>query len=149
MSDNGGIWIGPLCGGMLGGIAVLVMFFIAAQRKAPGAVGVKQAGLPYFLTQTPPLVVIQAIIDAAQRGGYKIEDVDHSLGRIILSTPTNVMTWGYFFPVYITSPEGTQTWVEVGAKARVPQWGPFAERKANKERDKCFNMLRSVFVRET
>ncbi len=76
---------------------------------------------------------------------YTIEDIDESIGRIILSSIPNwisgwISGWGFFYPVYVSIQNDGNTLVEVGIKSRLYQGGPLVTR-AHK---KFYNRVKSA-----
>ncbi|MFX1285626.1 MAG: hypothetical protein ACFFB5_18445 [Promethearchaeota archaeon] len=94
------------------------------QRKALSVVKGKPRRLKMLNTTRTPKTVINDIVQFAQGSRYLIEDIDESKGRLILSSPFNHLTWGFFYPIYISSQLNENTLVEVGIQSKLYQIGP-------------------------
>jgi len=89
-----------------------------------------------------PLAVLKAIITVAQQSGYKIEFLDENEGQIVLSDSISLTSFGFFYPIFVTSQGGDQTLVEVGIKSRAWQVGPIVAR----HHDRCFSGIKAAIL---
>jgi hypothetical protein len=123
---------------------ISVAIVVAAMRKATSAVATKPSRLRAFALQQNGSDVLKQVIAYAQVGGYKIEDIDEAIGRVILSDSVSLTSFGFFYPVYI-SQHGDETVVEVGIKPRLPQVGPIVTRNL----ERCVNGLKAHLIVES
>ena len=125
-----------------GGIGYYILIRFSKQRKALSVVKGKPRRIKMLNTKLTPKTVINNIVHFAQNSGYRIEDIDESRGRVILSSPFNHHTWGFFYPIYITSQNNENTLVEVGIQSKLYQIGPFVW----KNHKQIFNGIKCVIV---
>lgn len=94
--------------------------------------------------------VLKIISRYAQQSGYKIELFDPPTGKITLGESMTMMSFGFFFPISVSTDNSGQTIVEVGIKEKMKQ------RKKNELRpavissyDKCFNGIKAAIFAES
>jgi len=127
-------------------IIVAIFFIVAALRKGTSAVKNKPSKLLSFSTEVQPNDVFKIVIKYAQQSGYKVDDLDETNGRVILSDSATLISYGFFYPVYIEKQTGGNTLVEVGIKSKIFQYGFLVTRN----REKCFNGIKAaVFAEKT
>ena len=111
--------------GLLAAVGVIsIALIISASRKGVSAADNKPRRIQSFVASMTPSAVIRAVITFAQRSGYKIEFLDETEGKIVLSDSVSLTSFGFFYPIFVTPQGGDQTLVEVGIKSRVWQVGP-------------------------
>jgi len=113
---------------------------ISKTRKAPLLLKQKPKRLLGFITNQSPQKIIVQVTLIASTFNYTIEDIDESIGRIILGSSVNWTSWGFFYPVYVSIQNDGKTLVEVGIKSRLIQGGPLVTR-AHK---KFYNRVKSA-----
>jgi hypothetical protein len=105
---------------------------IAMNRKPADAVKEKPKNVRHVSSPLPYSDAINRVLGFAQSQGYKVEEVLPDGSRAILSTPVNLFSYGFFFPVYFSVGPGGGTFVEVGIAGRAFQWGPIVTRNHDK-----------------
>jgi hypothetical protein len=111
-------------------------------RKGSSAAENKPRRIQSFVTSNTPSSVLKTLIRFAQQSGYKIEFLDEAKGNIVLSDGASLTSYGFFYPVFLTSERESQTLVEVGIKSKVWQVGPIVSRR----HDKCFNSVKAAIL---
>ncbi len=121
---------------------ILIQF--SKTRKATLLLKQKPKRLLGFITNQSPQKIIEQVTLIASTINYTIEDIDESIGRIILSsTPSWIFgweSWGFFYPVYVSIQNDGNTLVEVGIKSRLYQVGPLV----TIARKKFYNKIKSA-----
>ena len=112
-------------------LAILINYFLtqySKTRKATLHLKQKPKRLLGFITNQSPQKIIEQVTLIASTFNYTIEDIDESIGRIILSSSPSWIfgweSWGFFYPVYVSIQNDGNTLVEVGIKSRLYQVGP-------------------------
>jgi|TARA_Y100000294_G_C8421664_1_gene283060 hypothetical protein len=125
-------------------ILVIVGFFfvIASLRKGSSVVKKKPRKLNSFTSELPPDKIFKLVAQLPQRSKYKIDNIDETNMTIIISSSASAMSYGFFFPVYITQQTDGKTLVEVGIKGKIPQYGPVV----TKNLDNIVNELKAVII---
>ena len=90
----------------------------------------------------PTGATLKTIIGYAQQSGYKIEFLDEANGNLVLSDSPSLTSFGFFYPIYLTSNGETDTVVEVGIKSKVWQIGPIRAR----HHERCFNGMKAAIL---
>lgn len=121
-------------------VILSVTYGIAAMRK-----GKFSMSKPYKILSFNAGVSIdkamKLIIQFANQNGYKIDDFNESKFIIVLSNSATITSYGFFFPVYLTRQgDNTMTFIEVGIKSKLIQWGPIVSRN----HEKCFNGIKAT-----
>lgn len=121
-------------------LAILgITYGIAAMRK-----GTSQMSKPSNILSLNTAISIEKamkiIIQYANQSGYKIDDFNESKSIIILSNSASLTSYGFFFPVYLTKQNDSETHVELGIKSKLFQWGPIVRRN----QEKCFNGIKAA-----
>lgn len=104
-----------------------------ALRSGKSAVKTKPKKIIAYVTARPPAEVMEIVQRFAQDNRYQVDDIDAAKGRIILSDAANRNSWGFFYPIYVSSQEGGGTLVEVGIQSRLVQMG----RVVKSNHEKC------------
>ena len=73
--------------------------------------------------------------------GYKVESFDVEKGNVILSSSITPFSWGFFYPIYITSQDEISE-VEIGITSKLIQSGPLRTR----QHKKCFHAIKSALI---
>jgi hypothetical protein len=122
-------------------IIFFILIHISKTRKATLLLKQRPKRLLRFTINQSPQTLIEQVTLLARTFNYTIVDIDKSIGRIILSSSINWMSWGFFYPVYFLIQNDGNTLVEVGIKSRLYQYGPLVTR-AHK---KFYNRVRNAF----
>ena len=125
-------------------LAISVFFMllhISKTRKATSLLKYKPKLLLRFFTTQSPQTIIEQVSLLAGTFNYTIEDIDESIGRIILGSSFNWISWGFFYPVYISIQNDGKTCVEVGIKSRLFQYGPLVTRAHKKFYNRVKNTI--------
>jgi len=118
-------------------IIIIGIFLIPSLRSGKSALKHKPKQLIAFATPRPVEEVAEIVQEFARENAYKLEDVDLTAGRIILSDSASRNSWGFFYPVYISKQDEGGTLVEVGIKSRLVQIG----RQVKTSHTKCAEAL--------
>jgi hypothetical protein len=86
---------------------------------------------------------IRAVLKCAYRFSYSIDDINEKEGRIVLSDSATLTSFGFFYPVYITSNAEGQTVIDVGAQSKWYFVGDYAVAPA---RARCFNAIKATVL---
>jgi len=124
-------------------LAISIVFIhvhISKTRKAALLLKQKPKRLLEFITYQSPKTIIEHVSLLARTFNYTIEDIDESIGRIILGSAHNWTSWGFFYPVYVSIQNDGSTLVEVGIKSRLSQSG----RLVTRAHKKFFNRVKRV-----
>jgi len=87
-----------IIGILVAGLYIAVMLIIGALRKASSVVANKPRRIQSFLTSLTPSTVLKAVIAFAQRSGYRIEFLDETKGRLVLSDTVSLTSFVFFTP---------------------------------------------------
>ncbi|OLT48971.1 hypothetical protein BJF85_11010 [Saccharomonospora sp. CUA-673] len=116
----------PIYFALVGMVGALVstgtMLLIAHNRTGTvAAVGMTKRRM-VLVSQAPPQALYGWLTQYSP-DGYKIEDVDPSTGRFVLSSRPTLFSWGFFFPGVVYADQyGSR--LELGITSRAVQWGP-------------------------
>ena len=105
-------------------VVVLVgVSYVAAAVRRGKAAGVRPgARIEMIAVPADPAAVFAALQGPFDR--YKVDDVDPENRVVVLSVPPGILSWGFFFPVWVKpGPDGGSI-VEIGIQSRLVQWGP-------------------------
>ena len=101
----------------------------ASRRNAASVVTKKPKRLHAFTTAQPPEAIIEAIRQKVPDSDYALDSIAEENPRLMLSTPPSAMTWGFFYPIYLTPQDDGQTLVEVGIESKLVQMGPLVKQQ--------------------
>jgi len=126
-----------------------ILIYISKTRKATLHLKQKPKRLLGFITNQSPKKIIEQVTLIASTINYTIENIDESIGRIILSSSPNWITgwitgWGFFYPVYVSIQNDGNTLVEVGIKSRLIQGGPLVTRAHKKFYNRVKNKIKII-----
>ncbi len=122
------------------GIVIVISYIIAAMRRGSSVIGSRPRRLQSFTATSGPQETLKAIIHFAQQAGYNISAIDESKGQLVLEESTSVMSWGFFFPVFVSQQSDNATLVEVGIMSKLPQVGPIV----SSAHEKCVNGMKAA-----
>jgi len=131
-----------IIGLLAAGGVISIALIISASRKGASAADNKPRRIQSFVTRMTPSAVMRAVITFAQRSGYRIEFLDETEGKIVLSDSVSLSSFGFFYPIFVTPQGGDQTLVEVGIKSRAWQVGPIVAR----HHDRCFHGMKATLL---
>lgn len=103
-------------------VLVGVSYVAAAVRRGKAA-----NARPGGTTRTIEVAAEPAAVFAALQGPfdrYKVDDVDPANLVVVLSVPPGIVSWGFFFPIWIKPAADGGSVVEIGIQSRLFQWGP-------------------------
>lgn len=133
-----GILTGAIIGGVIGMVVVGIYWILASQAKPSFDVKLQRSGA--FAAPMPPAAVIARLRDGAAAQKLEVALLDEANGRIILSEPVTVWSFGSF--IHVTAePAGGDAKVTVGLKTKAPQWGPVLGKIHKKVADKVKAIL--------
>ncbi len=119
-------------------LAVLAIFSMLAMfRKPPKK---KPRYIEAFEASAPPEIILTAIVSFSLEQNMNIEYFNEYEGKIILGDKLSIWTFGFFYPIYLTSKETGKTLVEVGVRGKASITGTVAFRY----RDKVVNGIKGV-----
>ncbi|HMB89740.1 MAG TPA: hypothetical protein VKP65_02765 [Rhodothermales bacterium] len=101
----------------------------ASKRSAASVVTQKPKRLQAFTKAQSPEAIIEAIRQKVAASNYTLESIAEENPRLILSTPPTAMTWGFFYPIYLTPQVDGSTLVEVGIESKLMQMGPVVKQQ--------------------
>lgn len=133
---------GLVIGLIIGIVAVGINLTIAATRRGSSVIGTKPRRLQTFTVQADPQQALEEVIHFAQQAGYKISAKDEAKGQLVLEESASAMSWGFFFPIFITRQPDDVTLVEVGIKSKLLQVGPIVTRS----HEKCVNGIKATLL---
>lgn len=137
-----------LCVLTLAIVIVIILDYYSKKRDALKVVKEKPKKLMTLTTELTPNEVLTTIIDdVSPTFGYKVEVINEEKKQVILSTPTTLSTWGFFYPIYITSQTDGMSFVEIGIKSKLFQGGPIGGRIRTKYHRRCFNAIKNKIAR--
>lgn len=125
-------------------LAIIITYLLkqySKTRKATLHLKQKPKRLLRFITNQSPKKIIEQVTLIASTFNYTIEDIDESIGRIILGSQLNWISWGFFYPVYISNQNDGKTYVEIGIKSRLYQRGPLVTRAHKKFYNRVKNTI--------
>jgi hypothetical protein len=114
--------VGFSIGLLVGGIVVVIMMIVASQKKMPASTAQQTSRRLTLTSPLAPAAVVEKLA-AAQWRRLKLHDSDAARGVVVLATGMTVFSWGFFYPVFITT-NGTGSTLEIGVKSRIFQAGP-------------------------
>lgn len=112
--------------------AVVGMVLLIATRNGASLLNTKPRTLRSLSTTLDARATFKAILKFATKTGYEVEAFDEENGRLVLSDRPTITTWGFFYPIFISTVKERQTLVEIGIKSRLIQVGPLVTRKHSK-----------------
>ena len=119
--------------GLIIGIVVACAFlFYAISRKSSSSLQSKPQRSKSVSTSKSVEDALRVISSYASGNGYKISHFDPELGQIVLEEGASMTSYGFFFPIKITSKVAGGSSVEVGIKSRAFQMGPIVGRSHDK-----------------
>jgi hypothetical protein len=117
-------------------------FVFVAMRKPPKG---KPRRIKSFTTALGSTEVAKHIVNYARQNNMKFDEFDKENGRIVVSQPPTLTSWGFFYPVFLSTDEKNHTVVEVGIWSKLIQFGPittrFHERFYNGIRAEIFSSM--------
>ncbi len=107
---------------LLIGLAVTVLAITIALVRRGHARTASLGGRRFEVrTAAAPAAVIALLRTLG--GPYRTDDLDADRGVLVLSSRPTLVTWGFFYPIFIHA-DGTGSRIEVGIKSRFIQLGP-------------------------
>ncbi len=117
-----------------------ILSYYSSKRDSSFLLKKKPKHLMALNTKLLPTEIITIIInDISPKLGYKVESFDVEKKNIVLSSPGTLFSWGFFYPIYITSQDDLSV-VEIGIRSKLFQGGPIR----TKQHKKCFHAIKSV-----
>jgi hypothetical protein len=116
---------------------------VALWAKPGDLVQNKPPELKSFSLSRPPAAVMDDIVGWAKRSDYRIATVIADRNVLILSDRPSVLSFGFFYPIYLSPMGGNGTLVEVGIKSRLLQ-DNFGNPIRHSKHDACVADLRSA-----
>lgn len=86
----------------------------------------------------------KVVLALVQHGRYEADEISESGDRIVLSEPPTLVTWGFFYPIYVTERGDEGTLVEIGIKSKFVQIGAIPRRA----HERFANRLKSALLAE-
>lgn len=104
-------------------VAVIVAIFavIAMRMRLPAKTAMQTRRRLTLKSPLAPDAAFRKLLDASF-GRCKLADSDSERRVLVLSSPISGWSWGFFYPVFVT-PSASGSIIEVGVKARAPQYG--------------------------
>lgn len=97
-----------------------------------------------FSTAVPSADVFRIVENVGPSDSYKLGRADSTRGRVILQDGMTWTSFGFYYPVDITSGADGQTQVTVGIKSKYPlQFGPLVKAQQEKANQKIAEFLKS------
>ena len=125
---------------IIGLIVIGILLIISEMRKGDSALETRPRRVKSFTVKGDPQTVLKIILQFAYRGGYDIEALDEEKGRIVLGESATSVSWGFFYPIFISARPDGKTLVEVGIKSKLFQAGPIVSRS----HERCFNGIKAA-----
>jgi hypothetical protein len=116
---------------------------ISLTRKVTPALRRKPKRTQNFRTNFPQSDTLRLITDAGVAARYRLEEIDPAGEYVILGKRISGWTWGFFFPVFLSTGSDGLTLVEVAIKSRAGQIGPIV----TYNRNRFVKMLQEAVVR--
>lgn len=121
--------------GILVGVGVAaVIFFLMTLRPAPAIETPFGGKRVSFTTEVPADVAFRAL--AGPGNGLTVARSSEPMKRVILGDKIGLTSWGFWYPVDISSHANGTTEVSVGIRSKAVQWGPLVGRAQNKMLDR-------------
>ena len=125
-------------------IIVIILSFLSNKRDSSFVLKKKPKNLMELKTKLLPNEVITTINnDVSLKLDYKVESFDVEKKNIVLSSSGTLFSWGFFYPIYITSQDDLSV-VEIGIRSKLYQGGPIGGPIRTKQHKKCFHAIKSV-----
>jgi hypothetical protein len=103
--------------------SLLLGVMLAVYRKVSAKTAEPTRRRLILSTPLAPQAAFQKLERTLWIGHCKLADVDAERRVLVLSSGITGWSWGFFYPVFVrASASGSE--IEVGARARVPQFGP-------------------------
>ncbi len=104
-------------------IALVVPYFIRlAKRRTWGQALGESQRRGQFMVKLPADQIRAKLLELAKSKGYTIEETSEL--QIVLADQPTATSWGFFYPITLsTKPDGT-TILTIGIKSRLMQFGP-------------------------
>ena len=102
-------------------VFIFVLSEVANRKKWPSVIKEKPKKLLSFSSQLGFDIVMDKIQTAAQNSKYIIEDINKQDSRIILGKKAGGwnLGYGYFYSIYISEMENSETLIEIETKSRL------------------------------
>jgi len=105
-------------------VVILVVGLACALTNRGDARRAERTGRSEMLkTELAPAEAVR-LIAAMQLARYRLADADPSRGVVVFRSRVSLLTWGFLFPVFVSSRHGGGSYVEVGIRSRFLQVGP-------------------------
>ncbi len=127
--------------GLIIGVVMVGIGLIAAAMRKPPDTDERPRKVVSLKARRDPQITLQTIVRFAKQSGYKVHALDEQTGRVVLSDSASAMSWGFFYPVFV-SDLGADTLVEIGIRSKFVQWGPIVSRSHKR----CVNGIKSALL---
>lgn len=131
-----------IIGFIIGIVITVIGYTISAIRPGYSAIRSKPSRLQSFTTEVNPKETMKAIVRFAQQTGYKISFIDETKGQLVLEKSASAVSWGFFFPVFVSQQSDNTTLVEIGIESKFFQYGPLVSRS----HEKCVNGIKAALL---
>lgn len=117
---------------IIGLVIACIFLFIAISRKSSSSLDSKPQRSEIIATTKTVEEVIRTISGFASGNGYKVSHFEPELGRLVLEEGMSATSYGFFFPIKVSSNGAGGSSVEIGVKSRAFQVGPVVGRSHEK-----------------
>ncbi len=119
---------------------------IAAMRGGASTITMgKPRRLMSFVANESHLITFKTIAKYAQQSDYRIDAIDENSGRLVLSDSASLISFGFFYPIFLEKDKEGKTLVEIGIKSKLFQYGPLVSRS----HERCFNAIKAALLSYT
>lgn len=128
-----------ILGGLIGVIVGVLGWLIGEARKGSSLFRDKPKHLLAITTGISTEDMFKIVLRSAPQYGYRIEDIDETSGRIILSDPPGFFSFNNVYSIYVSKRDDNQTLIEIGASGRTRRLRLFLE----PHQERCYNMVKA------
>lgn len=126
-------------GGVVGALAACVGIIVSSWRSGSSELGKRSKRIESFIVSNDASVNLKKIVKFALLAGYKIPAMDQDKGQLVLEESGSLTSWGFFFPVFVTSQPGGSARIEVGITSKLVQYGP----EVSRSHERCVNSMKA------
>jgi hypothetical protein len=133
-----------MTGLVIGIVMAGVFLVIASMRGGSSSLGDRPKRLKSFTASMDSQKAFKSVIRFAQQTGYKISAIDEDKKQLVLEESASATSWGFLYPIFVSTASEGAALIEVGIKSKLAQVGPIVTRS----HEKCFNGIQAAILAE-
>lgn len=113
---------------LIGLIMATALIFFAITRKSSSSLESKPQRSEVITTTKSIDEILRLISSFASANGYKIGHFQPEMGELVLEEGMSMTSYGFFFPIKVSSNGAGGSQISVGIKSKAFQYGPIVGR---------------------